>query len=468
MESTAVEDFVGRTQELKVLEGAYKAAGGAFVPVYGRRRIGKTELIRKFLEGKPAALYVAGQRVPAALMLRDLLRVAAEVLATPLLGQITPEGWRDALLAIEGAWRGPSKLVIALDEFQWMAESSPELPAVLQALWDQRWRDSGRVMLILCGSFVGFMEREVLGRKAPLFGRRTAQMLLKPFGYREAALFHPSYSHVDRARTYFICGGVPLYLKTFTDARSVEANIVSALLDEYAPLHQEADFLLREELRDVSNYYAILLALAERPMSLTEVGAAVGLGHNVQYHLQQLVQLGYVTRRYPLTGEAPSKRSVRYALEDPLLRFWFRFVGPNQSLLRVPGPQETFSRRIRPLLDAYFGSCFERLCREALPWLYAREGITAAFEIGEYWDRDVQIDVTGVRDDGVIDLGECKWGAVRSARDVAKELDDKVVRFPNPKGATIVRRAFVRTPLRSAPAPVRWHSLADLYDAAPG
>jgi uncharacterized protein len=460
-----METFFGRARELQVLEEGYRAGRGAFIPIYGRRRVGKTELIRKFLERKPAAIYVAGQRVPARLMLKELLKVAADALGDPLLAQLTPDGWREALLAIEGAWKGRSKLVLALDEFQWMAEASPELPAVLQALWDQRWRDSGRVMLLLCGSFVGFMEREVLGRKAPLFGRRTAQMLLRPFGYREAALFHPAYSLIDRARTYFICGGVPLYLKTFAEARSVEMNIVSALLDEYAPLHQEADFLLREELRDVSNYHAILLCLAERPMSLTEIGTAVGLGHNVQYHLQQLVQLGYVARRQPLSGQRAPKRQVRYVLDDPLLRFWFRFIGPNQSRLRVPGPKATFSQRVRPLLDAYFGSCFERLCREALPFLYEREGVGAAFEVGEFWDRDVQIDVVGVRDDGCVDLGECKWGTVRSARGVAKELEDKVARFPNAKEATLVRRGFLRAGVKPPPAgsAVRWCSLADLY-----
>src|SRR6185436_16063661 len=142
------------------------------------------------------------------------------------------------------------------------------------------WRDSGRIFVILCGSYVGFMEREVLGSKSPLFGRRTTQILLRPFGYREAALFHPSYSNVDRARTYFVCGGLPLYLRMFSPSRSVEMNIAETFLDEYAPLHREADFLLREELRDLAKYHAILTLLAERPMALTEIGAAVGLGHN--------------------------------------------------------------------------------------------------------------------------------------------------------------------------------------------
>lgn len=457
-------NFLGRTRELLVLEEAYRGTGGAFVPIYGRRRVGKTELIRKFLERKQAAVYVAGQRVPGKLMLREVLKVAAAALDAPLLAQLSPDGWREALLAIEASVRGSRKLVLALDEFQWMAEGSPELPSVLQALWDQRWRDSGRIMLILCGSFVGFMEREVLGRKAPLFGRRTAQILLRPFGYQEAALFHPGYSLVDRARAYFICGGVPLYLRAFVDSRSIEMNIQRALLDEYAPLHQEADFLLREELRDLSNYHAILLALAERSLSLTELGEVTGLLHNVQYHMQQLTQLGYVVRRSPLSGVRAGKRAVRYALEDPLLRFWFRFVGPNQSRLRVPGPQATFAERIRPQLDAYFGSCFERLCREALPSLYQREGVMATYEVGEYWSRDVQVDLVAVRDDGVIDVGECKWGVVRSPRGVERELLDKLPQLPS-GGKSLLPRIFLRSLPRDLPrqSTARWHSLAELY-----
>src|SRR6185436_16441469 len=169
------------------------------------------------------------------------------------------------------------------------------------------WRDSGRIFLILCGSYVGFMEREVLGRKSPLFGRRTAQIPLRPFGYREAALFHPRYSLLDRARVYFLCGGVPLYLRCFSDDRSIESNLAQELLHEYAVLHREGDFLLREELREVENYYAILLAVAEGHTTGSAIAQRSGLeARSLPYYLQQLVELGYLRRRYPLTSEKPS------------------------------------------------------------------------------------------------------------------------------------------------------------------
>ncbi len=458
-------EFIGRLQELRVLETALRQTGSSFVPIYGRRRVGKSELILHFLKGR-AGVYFVGKKAPAELQIREFLQEAAAVLDEPLLAGFPAAGWGEALDAVVSRWRGEGKLILALDEFQWTCEASPELPSLLQERWDRQWRDSGRVFLILCGSYVGFMEREILGRKSPLFGRRTAQIPLRPFGYREAALFHPRYSLLDRARAYFLCGGVPLYLRCFSDNRSIESNLAQELLHEYAVLHREGDFLLREELREVENYYAILLAVAEGNTKSSAIAQRSGLEpRSLHYYLQQLVELGYLRRRYPLTSQRPSARQVRFDLDDSLLRFWFRFVFPNTSYIRHMGPERALKDLIRPHLDAYFGRCFERLCGEALPALYLREGVTAAFEVGEYWARDTQIDVVGVRDDGWIDLGECKWGPVRSPTAVEWELEEKVRLYPNPSGATLGPRIFVRqTPAaRRGSGDIRWHGLEDLY-----
>lgn len=458
--------FVGRRRELRALEDAYAGSDSAFVPIYGRRRVGKSELILRFLENKPG-VYFLGKKAPAGMQIREFLQEAAAVLEEPLLARIEVADWRGALDAVLSRWNRPGKLILALDEFQWTVEASPELPSLLQEYWDRRWRSSGKLFLILCGSYVGFMEREILGRKSPLFGRRTAQIHLRPFGFREAAEFHPTYSLVDRARTYFLCGGVPLYLRYFTGGRSVETNIAATLLDEFAPLYREADFLLREELREPESYYAILLSLAAGCGANREISAYTGIGErSLHYYLQQLIELGYVSRRYPLTGRLPVARHVRYVLEDPLLRFWFRFVYPNTSFILQMGAQRALADRIRPELDAYFGTCFERLCREALPVLYAEEGITAGFEVGEYWDREVQIDVVGYRDDNWTDLGECRWGTLRGAAALLTELEERVQRYPNPRNATVGRRLFTRKPIvrRTADPPgTRWYSLEDLY-----
>jgi AAA+ ATPase superfamily predicted ATPase len=374
------------------------------------------------------------------------------------------DDWRRALLTIGERWQGPGKLVLALDEFQGMASASPELPSILQECWDRHWRESGRILLILCGSLVGFMEREVLGRKSPLFGRRTAQMHLRPFGHIEAAGFHPGWSREDQARAYFLCGGIPQYLLCFDDRRSVEQNIVRQMLDEFAPLFREPDFLLREELREVETYHGVLLAIASGVHVAAKIARTAGVAERgLHYYLRQLIQLGYVARRHPLDGRRPAPRRVRYVLEDPLLRFWFRFVFPNLSYVQSAGPERAFRERMVPQLPAYYGQCFERLCREALPALYDQEGVGVPFEVGEYWDAAVQIDVVGLREDSWTDLGECRWGTVRSAPALARELDAKVAAFPNPRGASTGRRYFVRKAPRTKTADGSWHDLEALY-----
>ena len=461
-------DFVGRSSELRLLAEAWQAPASAFIPVYGRRRVGKSQLLRRFLEGRPG-IYYLGKQAPAALQRRELASEAAHRLGEPLLAQLRADSWREVLRAIVQAYRGEEKLVLVLDEFQWMAEASPELPSVLQELWDLEWQSQRRVMLILCGSYIGFMEREVLGEKSPLFGRRTAQILLRPFGYREAALFHSRLSRVDHARTYAVCGGMPYYLRQFEEGRSFEQNLVRQVFTESSPLFREPDFLLREELREVSTYAAILSALAggsNTPMGIAE---ASGLdARKLPYYLQQLQDLGFVDRRYPLDGAPPSPRQVRYELTDPLLRFWYRFVFPNSSALELRGPEATFRELVRPQLDSYLGRAFERLAREALVEIYRRDQVMSSFEIGEYWSRDVQIDLVGLRGDGVVDLGECKWGAIPSATELERELQRKATFFPNRRAGSLALHIFCREKPKKkredgGNAACRWHDLAEIY-----
>ena len=463
--------FIGRAKELDLLARAFESPRAEFIPIYGRRRVGKSELILKFMAGRPGVYYL-GQQSPAALQVREFLEESARALDMPLLAELRAMDWREALSTVAAQWertRPGSKLILALDEFQWIAASSPDLISALQECWDRRWKGAGNVMLLLCGSYLGFMEREVLGRTSPLFGRRTAQIHLQPFGYLEAARFHPRWSETDRAKAYFLVGGLPQYLLCLDDARSIEHNVRRHLLDEFAPLFHEPTFLLREELREIAPYHAVLFAAASGPGAVRDIAATAGMpDRNLNYYLQQLVDLGYLRRRYPLDRRRPNPKRVRFGIDDPLLRFWFRFIFPNMSLIRSAGGASAFAERVAPSLDAWFGSGFERLCREALPLIYVKEGVSAGYEVGEYWSKTVQIDVVGLREDHWTDLGECKWGPVRSPRSLETELDRKAAEFPNSRGATFGRRYFVRRKPAAREGATGWHSLRDLYalDAA--
>ena len=461
--------FIGRSRELKLLAGAYRSPRSEFIPIYGRRRVGKSELILQSMAGKPGVYYL-GQQSPAALQVREFLAQAAGALGMPLLGELRAVGWRQALLTVVTQWTAANpaaKLILALDEFQWIAAASPGLLAELQHCWDRHWRDAGTVVLVVCGSYLGFMERDVLGRNSPLFGRRSAQIHLQPFGFSDAGRFHPRWSPADRARAYFLVGGLPQYLLSLDDSRSIEHNVRERLLDDFSPLFHEPVFLLREELRELGPYQAILHAIAAGHGAAPAIAAAAELPErNVHYYLQQLVGLGYLRRRYPLDRRRPNLRQVRFGIDDPLLRFWFRFVFPNVSVLRGAGPNRAFRDRIAPALDAWFGAGFEGLCREALPVIYAHEGVGAGFQVGEYWSRLTQIDVVGLRDDDWTDLGECKWGAVRSPAALEAELDRKAERYPNSRGATLGRRYFVRRIPAARRGRGGWYSLDDLYELA--
>ena len=465
-----MERFVGRDAELGLLQGAFKSRRSEFIPIYGRRRVGKSELILKFMARKRGVYYL-GQQSSTALQVREFLAEAARALGMPLLAELRVAGWQQALRTVTEQWAGANpgtKLVLALDEFQWIAAASPSLLSELQHCWDRWWRDAGNVMLLLCGSYLGFMEREVLGRKSPLYGRRTAQIQLQPFGYRDAARFHPRWSPADQARAYFLVGGVPQYLLCLDDRLSIDANIREHLLAEFAPLFHEPAFLLREELREIAPYQAVLHAVASGHGAAPPIAAATGLPErNLHYYLQQLTGLGYLRRRYPLERRRPNSRQVRFEIDDPLLRFWFRFVFPNVSVIRGGGPARAFRDRIAPSLEAWFGSCFERLCREALPSIYQHEGVAAGFEVGEFWSRTTQIDVVGMRDDNWTDLGECKWGPVRSPRALETELERKLEQYPNSRGATLGRRYFTRRKPAARRETDGWYSLDDLYALVP-
>lgn len=461
--------FVGRTNELRLLGQAAESPHSAFIPVYGRRRVGKSELILKFMKDRPGVYYL-GKQSPQGLQVREFLAQASIALDMPLLAELRIADWSTALNTVVQQWgraNPSSKLVLALDEFQWIAASDPGVVSALQECWDRNWKSSGSVVLLLCGSYLGFMEREVLGRSSPLFGRRTAQIHLQPFDYREAALFHPRWSRVDQAKAYFLVGGLPQYLLCLDDRRSIDSNIRENLLDEFAPLFHEPAFLLREELREVAPYHAVLFAIASGQRTARAVAGATGLPErNLHYYFEQLSGMGYVRRRYPVDGNRANPKQVRFTIDDPLLRFHFRFVFPNTSALKSAGITRTFADAIKPSLNAWFGDGFEQLCREALPLIYAAETVAAVFEVGEFWSKEIQIDVVGLRADNFTDIGECKWGPVRSPKALEDELARKIGLYRNDRGATLNRRYFVRNKPASRADAEGWYSLEDLYALA--
>jgi AAA+ ATPase superfamily predicted ATPase len=454
--------FVGRRAELAALERQFATRRSAMVPVYGRRRVGKTELLLRFIAEKPAVYFSASQKLRGP-QIADLMRSAAASLSSPALADAAPANWEAALRLVVGAAPRSKKLVLVLDEFQWLCESSPELPSILQRLWDLEWQRGNHVMLVLCGSFIGFMEREVLGSRSPLHGRRTADLRIEAFGFREAADFHPRWSREEQARAYFVCGGIPAYLLRFDAHRSVVQNIANEFFELDAFFQREPEFLLREELAEIKQAASILEAIALGRQAQGEIARAVGLSTAaLAPHLKNLVGLGYLERVVPLAPRPSRRTQVVYRIADSLLRFWFRFLDPHASLLRRLPAAHAVEQLVTPQWEAFCGEAFERMCREALPLLYDAEGVGGRFQVGEYWDRDVQLDVVGLRSDGWIDLGECKWSGRPSLAGASRELDARIADYPA-DGRTTRGRVFFRRAPRTSASRVAVHDLAELY-----
>ena len=456
--------FHGRQRELRLLAEEYAKRGASLVPVYGRRRVGKSELLRRFCADKPTVFFEAARHASTPQQVQGLLAAAAIGLDRPRLAEAHGiADWRTALREVTAAAPEKSRPVLVLDELQWAAEADPTLPSVLKQLWDTEWQRRGQWMVILCGSYLGFMEREILGARAALHGRRTAQLMLAPLDHLEAAAFFPGWSTEERARAYFLCGGIPYHLQLLADCASVTDGIIRLFLAFEAVLQREPDFLLRDELRNLPAYGAILHALAHGAHRPTDIARATGASTaELDHYLKTLVQLRYLARQTPLSPQAPNRRAVRYVVADSLLRFHFRFLTRAAPAAALADPAHLYAAFVAPDIDAYWGLCFEDLCREATARLLIAERVALPHAVGRFWSPTAEFDVVALRGDHRIDLGECKWGPAGRAATWAKSLRERSSRFPS-GSYSLGYRLFTRTALRSVPAGVTAHSLASLY-----
>ncbi len=361
--------FVGRDRELAVLEELVDSGDPEFFVLYGRRRVGKTELLQQLCEGRRAVYFLAAQ-VREKDNLRAFRDALKEGLGDPLLDTIEFPDWSAALgFAAERA--GDERLVLVLDEFPYLCESTKGLPSQLQKFWDTRGKKSS-LMLVLCGSQVSFMEKEVLAERSPLFGRRTGQRRLAPLEPHEALAFHPTWSVRDRVLTYGILGGMPAYLRRFRESRSIEANLMAEVLRPEGYLFDEVNFLLRTELSSPATYNSILAAVAQGCDRVGDIALHVGVDSTTAgKYLHVLRELQLIARDIPITDPDPLRsRKGRYRIADRFLAFHFRHVQPNVSLIHAGRGQRVYEEFIAPDLERLFDEArtefvLSHLAREA-------------------------------------------------------------------------------------------------------
>lgn len=393
--------FINRKEELGALNSRARSGRPECIPIYGRRRVGKTELIKQFCRNKKT-IYLLATLVPERETLEGFSKRIAETFHDRLLMANPLRSW-DALLLYLAGKAERERLVVVFDEFPYLVRRSRGLPSILQAHWDEKLSKS-KVFLILCGSFIGMMEREVLGHKSPLYGRRTGQMFIGPLNFRQACEFFPAFDIKQKIEAYAILGGLPAYLLEFGDRTWITENIRDKILRPDAFLYNEIPFILREELREPANYFAILKAIAFGRTSLNEIVQASGLERaKVAKYLDTLADLRLVERRLSVTEKYPHKsRKGLYAISDHYFRFWFRFVYPNRDYIEI-GRGEHVLDEIKSTLAHFVAYTFEDVCRQ-----YIRE--RGWMKVGSWWHKGEEIDLVALdeRKEQIV-LGECKW-----------------------------------------------------------
>ncbi|MBI5362616.1 MAG: ATP-binding protein [Planctomycetes bacterium] len=375
--------FLGRASELAFLDELHASTRPELFVLYGRRRVGKTELLQQFCAKRRAVYFLAAQ-----VREKDNLRAFRDALAAaldePLAASVEFADWTAALnfcaelskpSSTSASARG--RLVVVLDEFPYLCESTRGLTSQLQRFWDTRGKLSNLV-LVLCGSQVSFMENEVLAERSPLFGRRTAQRKLAPLEPDATLPFFPKWSVRERVLAYSILGGMPAYLRRFDDARSLEENVLRECLRPEGYLFDEVQFLLRSELSQPATYNSILSAIARGNDKVGDIALAVGVDTpHANKYLSTLRELSLVDREVPLTDPDPLRsRRGTYRVGDRFLAFHFRHIQPHVSLIQA-------GRGAR-VLEEFVQPDFERLFDEArVDFVLSHLQREAAEELGE-------------------------------------------------------------------------------------
>lgn len=401
--------FIGREQELNTLNQLYHSNRFEFAVIYGRRRMGKTALIREFIKDKET-IFFTGVESNAKQNLENFSRSIMEY-TTGLPIHSSFASFQSALEYVFELSK-TKRLILVIDEYPYVARTSTSLASTLQFLIDKN-KDKSKLVLILCGSSMSYMEDNVLAYKAPLYGRQTAQLKIQPFQFFEVSTYLKDFSTFDKALAYGFIGGTPQYLMQIDKHLSIEENIKKIYLNPTSSIFEEPNNLLKQEVREPAIYNAIITAIAGSCSKLNEISTCIGEETSVcASYMKNLILLEIVKKELPY-GEKTSRRTI-YSIADNMFRFWYRFVPENASLI-ARGASDLAYQRIAPELPHYMGGVFEEICKQYLWKLLLNGNCAINFnDLGRWWGTNPkthtqeEIDIIGTDKDYAL-FGECKW-----------------------------------------------------------
>ncbi len=421
--------FIGRSSELSRLESEYKKSC-SMVVVYGRRRVGKTTLIKEFIKNKNAFYFLASKEVEP-LCIKRFANVISRVTGDTKISKAAYDSW-ETLFEIIADYRPEEKKIIVIDEFPYLVKTNSAFSSIMQYVWDEILKDKN-IMLILCGSLISMMKKHTLSSDSPLYGRRTAQIRLLPLSFSEVNEENKR-DFEAAAEEYSVIGGVPKYLELFDPELSLNENIKDIILSKNGFLYEEPNFLFSEEVNAPSSYFSILKAIADGNHKLEKIANSISFESTaVIPYIKTLIELGFVEKRTPATEKNPEKtKKGLYFISDPFMRFWFRYVNPYRGELELDNTDIVFSEMKKDFSEKYVALAYEEICREIFAELCKSGKIPfIPSKIGSFWQNDIgndtEIDVCAVDNTNkTVFFGECKYHKNPVDADVYFDLIKKV------------------------------------------
>lgn len=426
-----MKKFIDRIDELKTLEKEYRRKGASFVVLYGRRRVGKTALISEFIKDKDAMFFLASEENENSNRRAFKEQVAAYT-GNELLKESAVSQW-DILFAEFVKKKSDGKKILVIDEFQYLCKANKAFSSILQRIWELSLKEED-IMLLLCGSHMSMMESETLNYSSPLYGRRTAQILLKQIPFRYYREFYPGRSEEELCEFYSVTGGVPKYMELFEEYGDIYEAIEENILDRNSFLYDEPNFLLRNELGEVGTYFSIIKSIAAGNRKLSKIAENIEEKQSsISAYLQTLINLDIIEREVPVTEENPGKsKKGLYKIKDNYILFWFRFVYPNISLIES-GQKDAVMNQIRQnFIVNHAAHIYEDICIEKFQQINGTERLGKVYnKVGHWWDAQNEIDLVALNaEENEILFGECKYRNRKMDIDVLEDLEKKASTVP--------------------------------------
>lgn len=403
-----ITKFINRKEELNNLDRLWQRNKAEFVVIYGRRRVGKTELIKQFIKDKPSIYYFA--RLESEKDQLDRISATFSEFFSDLVIKKSPLTSWDAVF--EYMYQKNERFVLVFDEFPNIVQSQGIL-SMIQEYWDEKLKNS-KIFMIFCGSSLSMMEKYVFDYKTPIYGRRTYDLMLQDLKLRDVCEFFTGMDIEEVIKIYSVLGGTPAYLLEFSS--NLDDTVLN-IIQKRSFLHREPEFVLREEVSEPRYFMSILHAISAGRNNINEIVNSTGLDRGVVgKYVSILRDLDIIKREVPITEGWKTRKSL-YRIKDNFFNFWFRFIYSNmQEIEQNPA----FAvEDIKKNFNSYVGFIFEKIAKELL-----MEKQPLKFQkIGRWWFKDVEIDLVGLNEETKeIAFFEVKWKNLE-VKDAEKILD---------------------------------------------